>query len=123
MGLWPDNNISGGKILRTATRKVKNRLAAAFRVAAQSLQGSKSAFGEFCRQMRAKLGAPKAITATAHKLARIIYHRMTTRKPYNERVFEDLERRYRQRTENRLKSQAQALGVSTRANKRVNIGR
>lgn len=112
MGLCPDNNISGGKILRTATRKVNNRLAVALRMAAQSLQGSRSALGEFYRRMRAKLGAPKAITATAHKLARIIYHLMTTRKPYDESVFEDLEMRYRQRAENRLKSQAQRLGFT-----------
>jgi transposase len=69
MGLCPDNNISGGKVLRTGTRKVKNRLAAALRMAAQSLQASQSGLGEFYRRMRAKLGAPKAITATAHKLA------------------------------------------------------
>jgi transposase len=77
MGLCPDNNISGGKILRTGTRRVKSRLAGSLRMAAQSLQGSQSGLGEFYRRMRAKLGAPKAITATAHKLARIIYHLLT----------------------------------------------
>jgi hypothetical protein len=79
MGLCPDNEISGGKILRAGTRKVKNRLGAALRMAAQSLQHSQSAMGEFYRRMRSKLGAPKAITATAHKLARIIYPMLTTR--------------------------------------------
>lgn len=112
MGLCPDNDISGGKILRTGTRRVKNRLAAALRMAAQSLHGSQSALGEFYRRMRAKLGAPKAITATAHKLARIIYHMLTTREPYDESVFARLEISYRQRTENRLKIQAQALGFT-----------
>jgi hypothetical protein len=112
MGLCPHNDISGGKILRTGTQRVKNRLAAALRMASQSLQGSQSALGEFYRRMRAKLGAPKAITATAHKLARIIYHMLTTRKPYDEGVFERLEISYRQRTANRLKSQAQALGFT-----------
>jgi hypothetical protein len=62
--------------------------------------------------MRAKLGAPKAITAAAHKLARIIYHMMKTREPYDEGVFARLEIRYRQRVENRLKAQARALGFS-----------
>ena len=112
MGLCPDNEISGGKILRVGTRKVKNRLGAALRMAAQSLQNSRSAMGEFYRRMRSKLGAPKAITATAHKLARIIYHMLTTRKSYDEGVFAHLELRYRQRVENRLKSQAHALGFS-----------
>jgi transposase len=112
LGLCPDNNISGGKVLRTRTRRVKNRLALALRMAAQSLQGSHSALGEFYRRMRAKLGAPKAITATAHKLARMIYHLITTRKPYDESLFANLEANYRQRSENRLKSQAKAFGFA-----------
>jgi len=57
MGLCPDNNVSGGKILRAGTRRVKNRLAGALRMAAQSLQGSQSALGEFYRRMRTRLGA------------------------------------------------------------------
>jgi len=112
MGLCPDNDVSGGKILWTGTRKVKNRLAGALRMAAQSLQRSQSALGEFYRRMRAKLGAPKAITAAAHKLARIIYHMLKTRESYDEGVFARLEIRYRQRIENRLKAQAHALGFT-----------
>jgi len=112
MGLCPDNDISGGKILWTGTRKVKNRLAGALRMAAQSLQASQSALGQFYRRTRAKLGAPKAITAAAHKLARIIYHMLKTRESYDEGVFARLEIRYRQRIENRLKTQAHALGFS-----------
>lgn len=112
LGLCPDNDVSGGKILWTGTRKVKNRLAAALRMAAQSLQGSQSALGEFYRRMRAKLGAPKAITATAHKLARVIYHMLKTHEPYEEGVFARLEIRYRQRVENRLKAQAHAFGFT-----------
>ncbi|MGH9582741.1 MAG: hypothetical protein ACRD4O_07395 [Bryobacteraceae bacterium] len=54
----------------------------------------------------------KAITATAHKLARMIYHLITTRKPYDESVFATLEVSYRQRTANRLKTQAHALGFT-----------
>ena len=60
--------------------------------------------------MRAKLGAPKAITATAHKLARILFHLLTTRQPYDETVFAEQERRYRQRAETRLKAQARSFG-------------
>jgi transposase len=112
LGLCPDNDVSGGKVLWTGTRKVKNRLAAALRMAAQSLQSSQSALGEFYRRMRAKLGAPKAITAAAHKLARIIYHMLTTRESYDDGVFARLEIRYRQRMENRLKAQAHALGFT-----------
>jgi hypothetical protein len=81
-------------------------------MAAQSLQGSQSALGEFYRRRRTKLGAPKAITATAHRLARIVYHMLKTREPYDEGIFARLEIRYRQRIENRLKAQAHALGFS-----------
>jgi transposase len=112
LGLCPDNDISGGKILWTGTRRVKNRFAVALRMAAQSLQGSRSALGEFYRRMRSRLGAPKAITATAHKLARIVYHLLITHEPYDEGVFARLEMGYRKRTESRIKAQAKALGFT-----------
>jgi hypothetical protein len=79
-------------------------------MAAQSLQQSESALGVFYRRMRAKLGAPKAIAAAAHKLARIIFHMLTTRRAYDESVFTKAEQKHLQRMENRLKIQAQALG-------------
>ncbi|HYP04942.1 MAG TPA: transposase [Bryobacteraceae bacterium] len=116
MGLCPDNDISGGKVLWKGTRKVRNRLALALRMAAQSLQGSQSALGEFYRRMRARLGAPKAITAAAHKLARIIYHMLTTRESYDDGIFSLLEASCRRRTENRLKAQAKALGFTLMPN-------
>ena len=110
LNLCPDNDISGGKVLWSGTRKVKNRIAVALRMAAQSLQKSESALGVFYRRMRAKLGAPKAITAAAHKLARIIFHMLTTRQGYDESVFARAEQKSLQRMENRLRIQAQALG-------------
>jgi transposase len=112
MGLCPDNDISGGKVLWSGTRKVKNRIAVTLRMAAQSLQQSESALGVFYRRMRSKLGAPKAITAAAHKLARIIFHLLTTRQPYDESVFAKAEQKHLQRMESRLKIQAQALGYT-----------
>jgi hypothetical protein len=60
--------------------------------------------------MRAKLGAPKAITATAHKLARIVYHLITTRQPYDESRLAAAEADHRRHTESRLRTQARALG-------------
>lgn len=78
MGLCPDNEISGGRVLWVGTRQVNCRAATALRIVAQSLQHSKSVLGDFYRRMRAKLGAPKAITAAAHKLARMIFHLVTT---------------------------------------------
>ena len=60
--------------------------------------------------MRARLGAPKAITAAAHKLARIVYHLLTTRQAYDESVFTEEEMRFQKRREARLRAQARELG-------------
>ena len=78
LGLCPNNRITGGQIKSTKTRKTANRAANAFRMAAQSLANSNTGLGGFYRRIRARLGAPKAITATAHKLARIFYRMWTT---------------------------------------------
>ena len=110
MGLCPDNEISGGKVLWVGTRKVKCRAATALRMAAQSLHHSKSALGDFYRRMRAKLGAPKAITAAAHKLARIIFHLVTTGQEFDDSRFAADQLRYQKRQEAKLRAKAKALG-------------
>lgn len=110
LGLCPDNDISGGKILWAGTRKVNNRAAKAFRLAAHTLHHSDCVLGQYYRRMRAKLGPPQAVTATAHKLARIVYHLLTTGQAYDESVFAKDEDRYTKRLEKRLKAQAHALG-------------
>jgi transposase len=110
LGLCRHNEISGGQILSSKTRKVNNRTALALRLGAHSLHHSKSYLGEYYRRMRAKLGAPKAIVAAAHKLARILYHLITTRQEYEESVFAALDAKPRQRSQARLEAQARALG-------------
>lgn len=110
MGLCPDNDISGGKVLWTGTRKVNCRAATALRMAAQSLHHSKSALGDFYRRMRAKLGAPKAITAAAHKLARIIFHLVTTCQEFDDSRFAADQLRYQKRQETKLRAKAKAMG-------------
>ena len=112
LGLCPDNRISGGRILSVQTRAVKNRAATALRLSAVSLYRSQTALGDFFRRMRAKLGAPKAITATAHKLARIIYHLLKTGIPYDQTCFARHEEQYKRRKEISLKNQAKALGFA-----------
>lgn len=82
LGLCPNNRISGGKVHRRRTNPSANRAATALRIAAQSLHRSDSAIGAFLRRMRGKLGPPKAITATAHKLARLIYDLVTKGEEY-----------------------------------------
>jgi transposase len=112
MGLCPDNDISGGKVLFVATRKVKCRAALALRMAAQSLHHSKSALGDFYRRMRAKLGAPKAITAAAHKLARIIFHLISTRREFDDSKFAADQLRYQKRQEAKLHAKAKSMGYA-----------
>ncbi len=84
LGLCPDNRVSGGKVLKAKTRKVVSRVAAVLRMAAQTLRNSENKLGEYCRRMKARLGKAEGITATAHKLARILYAVITRRMPYNE---------------------------------------
>lgn len=110
LGLCPDNRISGGRVLSVVTRKVKNRLTIALRMSAQSLHRSQSYLGQYFRRMRTRLGTPAAITAAAHKLARVLYHLITTRQPYQESTFAALEERAQQRQLLRLKKQAASFG-------------
>jgi transposase len=110
MGLCPDNDISGGKVLWVGTRKVNCRAATALRMAAQSLHHSRSALGDFYRRLRAKLGAPKAITAAAHKLARILFHLVTTGQEFDESRFAAHQLRYQKRQEAKLRAKVKALG-------------
>lgn len=110
MGVCPDNDISGGKVLWTGTRKVNCRAATALRLAAQSLHHSKSALGDFYRRMRAKLGAPKAITAAAHKLARILFHLISTRQEFDDSKFAADQLRFQKRQEIKLRAKAKSMG-------------
>ena len=110
LGLCPDNRITGGKVLSTRTRKVNNPASTALRIAAQSLHRSESCLGDSYRRKRYQLGPPKAITAIAHKLARIIYHLVSTQQPYDDSVLAQDEHQTRIRKTRRLKSLAQALG-------------
>jgi hypothetical protein len=87
LGLCPEKRVSGGKVLSCKTRKVKSRAALALRMGANSLCRAKGYFGEFFRRMRAKLGTAQAITATAHKIARILYHVLLSKEPYTESIF------------------------------------
>jgi transposase len=82
-----------------------------FRVQDRSVHCSQSFLGHFYRRMRAKLGAPKAITAAAHKLARILYHMVTTGHAYDETICAQNEMQNRKRMEARLRKQAREFGL------------
>jgi len=79
--LAPHNKITGGTVKSSHTPHTKNRAANAFRMAAQSLMKSKSALGAYCRRRAALHDAPTAITATAHKLAKIFYCMLKRHEP------------------------------------------
>ena len=105
LGLCPNWRQTGGKVKSSHTRRGKNRAAHALRLAAWSLMRSKSYLGAYLRRQRSRLGAPKAITACAHKLARIVYHLVRygmayvkqTEAAYAEQVHARLEKQLRRR--------------------------
>jgi transposase len=112
LGLCPEKQISGGKVLYTKSRRVKSRVALALRIGANSLHHAKNYLGEFFRRIVRRLGKAQAITATAHKLARIVYHLLTTKEPYTEEVFRTCEEGMLRRAESRLRKQAAQLGFT-----------
>jgi transposase len=111
MNLSPRRDISGGKVLRGKKDKNGNRLAAAFRMAANALLKSESALGDSFRRLRARLGAPKAITAMAHKLARIVYHLVTTGQTFNPGLLANQQEAHLKRRKARVRKEAALLGI------------
>jgi transposase len=111
IALSPQNKISGGRILSSKTKRTNNKAAQAFRLSALSLSRSKSYLGHFYRKMKARNGAPKAITATAHKLARIFYKLVKEKLDYDESVFIKEQKRYQIQKIQYLKKQAKTLGL------------
>lgn len=110
LGLCPDNRITGGKIISAKTRDVKSRSAQALRLAAQSLWRAKNYLGDCFRRWKARLGTAKAITAMAHKLARIIWHLIKFNQPYDPNVWAAAEEKLKKKKIQRLHQQATALG-------------
>ena len=110
LGLCPDNRVSGGKVLSSHTRHVVNPMADALRIAATTLQNSKTAMGAYYRRMRGRLGAASAVTATAHKLARLIYSLLKHGELYVRQGMETYERKYRERMFHNLKKTAATFG-------------
>jgi transposase len=112
LGLCPNHQITGGKVRKRRTRKVRNRAAAALRVAAQSLHKSKTALGAYYRRMRGRLGPAKAITATAHKLAILIYRVLKFGMQYVECGHHAYELHYHERTRKLLAKRVRQMGYA-----------
>ena len=112
LNLCPKDGTSAGRRIRAPKVVTKNRVANALRMAAQSLSNSKSYLGGYYRSQRARFGSLKAVKNTAHKLARILYHLVTTRQPYDETVFAKLEAHNRKRRLHKLQTFASQMGYS-----------
>lgn len=110
LNLCPNNQITGGKVIKRGRKKVHNNAAQALRMAAQSLNRSQSALGAYYRRMRAKHGPAKAAVCAAHKLARIIYFMLKNKSSYHDIGATQYEERYRERQLRNLQRQAQRLG-------------
>jgi transposase len=108
--LAPHNDISGGKLLRSRILKGRNRAVLALRMAAQSVGRTQTALGAYYRRMHAKFGPERAVVATAHKIARIIYHMLKDGKPYQAMGSQEYERRQREHDFRQLKRRAAKLG-------------
>jgi len=110
LGVCPGTKISGGKVLDRRTKRHPNRATQAFRMAAASLSRSQSALGAFYRRIKSRSGGKQAVTATAHKIARIYYAMLTKGTSYVELGQQAYEQRYKERRLNHLKSQAKSFG-------------
>ena len=112
MGLSPENKVSGGKRLSSKTKPTANRVAQTLRMAASTLYRNDSAMGGFLRRIKSRLGAPQGITATARKLAVLIYTMLKNGTEYVEAGLDAYERQYEERLLKNLKKQAAKLGLS-----------
>ena len=110
LGLSPNNRITGGRVISSRTKPSANRAAKALRLAANALYRSNSALEAFLRRKKAQLGPPKAITATAHKLARIIYAMLRYGQQYADAGADYYEAQYHQRALRSAKRRAAKLG-------------
>jgi len=112
LGLSPNAKASGGKMISSQTRKVTSRAAQIFRLAAKSAARSKTFIGAFYRRMKARVGAPKAMTATARKIAVIFYHMVKDRVPFRELGEDYAHQQHQDRLLKRLQHQAKQLGYT-----------
>ena len=112
LSLCPGTKISGGKVLSAKTRRSTNRVRQALKMAAMSLSHSDSALGAFYRRMSGRMDKPRANTATAHKLARMVYFMLTRGEAYVDQGQQHYEEEQRQRSIAALKRRAAALGFA-----------
>ena len=111
LGLCPNWKKTGGRVKSSRTRPGVNRAATAFRLAAHGLHRSQGALGAFLRRMKSRLGVPAALTATAHKLARIVYLALKHGLPYVRKSQEEYEAQMKEKQIKAVKRKARQLGL------------
>jgi transposase len=112
LGLAPHNDITGGQVKRSRTLPTHNRAGQVLRMAAQAVGRGRSGLGAYYRTQKGRLGAASAVTATAHKLARILYHMLKDRQPYQPLTQEALAQQRREREVQALTKQAAKFGLT-----------
>jgi transposase len=111
LGLCPNWKKTGGRVQSSRTRRGVNRAALALRLSAQSLHHSQGALGGFLRRMRGRLGTQAALTATAHKLARIVYLALKHGMPYVRQSQDEYLAQMREKQIKALRRKARQLGL------------
>jgi len=111
LGLCPGTKISGGKVLSGRTQCCANRAAQALRLAASALRSSQSALGAYFRRLCSRMDKAKAVTAAAHKLARLIYAMLTKGEEYTDQGEDYYEERYHDRIVRQLAQRAEKMGM------------
>jgi transposase len=110
--LAPHNKITGGRLLSSATLPSANRAAGILRMAAMSLGRTETALGAFYRRLAFRVGKAKAITATARKLAILVYHTLKDGLVYRDPGAAAYDAQHRQRVIRRLRQRAANLGLA-----------
>jgi hypothetical protein len=111
LGLCPNGQKTGGRVKSSRPRRGVNRAAQALRMAAQSLHPSRGALGGFLRRRKGRLGAQAAATATAHKLARIVYLALKHGLTYMRQSQEEYEARMKEKQIKALRKKARQRGL------------
>jgi len=108
--LAPNNKISGGRLLGSRTQPSANRAAAALRLAAEAVGKTQTALGAFYRRLAFRIGKPQAITATARKLAILVYRALSGTLVYRDPGATAYDQQQQARTVRHLRRRAAALG-------------
>lgn len=111
LGLCPGTRITGGKRISGRSKRLRNRISQALKLGAQGLSRSHCPMGAYYRRLSLRMGSSKAITAVAHKLARVIYKMLTGQTQYVEQQQGVHDERYRAKVIKTMKRRAAEMGL------------